>query len=645
MIIISLVLALSFTFFIVSLARFPNRIAFFLGSYLVFISHILFSLLVANAFHVLNNRWIILIIQAALVVAGLFVWRRNGHPSMRYLFLPKWDIYRWFSKIKKHFPVFLLGLGIITAFLIAALLIFIVPPNNNDSLTTHLSRIGYWLQHGSFFPWPTFWLSQIYYPINVSLQVFWTILFEGTDRLAGFVQWVSGIVTMISIFGIARLLKYSRTQSAFAALIWGSFPIILMQSTTTQLDLAATGIFLPAIYFLILGIRAENTTAFIYSGLSVALAIGAKQTVWFMMPGLVLFAIISVGYWKKHLKHLLMWFGSTAVFFVLLSAYFFIVNFVYFKTPFGPSEVVSAGFVSYPAYQKLVYNIPRFAYQAIDFSGLPTREQRWGVRAREKLVGGLFNLINFPIEAPVAVQVGHTFKLDYQPVTTEDESWFGVLGVLLLFPSALLEFIDGLRKKDHIRIGLFLLSLSFLPLIIVVRGGWDPYQGRYFIAAAGVIAPFMARWVQEKIVYRIGVWASVIIGLVVIFNIIVYNPAKPLISDRVDIFTANRQVLQGVQTTYMKPYMKMVYELPEKTVIGYYSPGYFWDYPLFGEHFTRRVIPITSVELLSDASQLESLGIEYIIVSPKEGQAVNVSSMFEELSRQADKWILYKLKN
>jgi F-type H+-transporting ATPase subunit gamma len=60
--------------------------------------------------------------------------------------------------------------------------VILIPQNNMDSLSTHLSRIGFWHQLGSFFPWPTFMLNQVWYPVNAQLQTYWTLLFLAAQR-------------------------------------------------------------------------------------------------------------------------------------------------------------------------------------------------------------------------------------------------------------------------------------------------------------------------------------------------------------------------------------------------------------------------------------------------------------------------------
>jgi hypothetical protein len=643
MIAISILLALVFTFFIISLTHFPNRPSFLLATYLIFFSHIVVVFLLANAFHFLNNQWFVLACQFTLALIAGGIWLLAGRPSLRYLLPHRWQIFKRLPHDTAGWlPVVLLGVGVFAAFLLCAMVIIIVAPNNVDALAAHLARIGFWLQHNSLSPWSTFDYREPTYPINASLQVFWTVLFWGTDRLAGFVQWTSGIVTILCVFGLSRLLGWSRVQSAFAGLVWGSFPIILLQSTTCQLDLVAAGIFMPAIYFLVLGVRKENRVMLVYSGLSLALAMGTKQTLFLLLPGLGLFAIILYKYWKRHFSHLLLWIGSTVVFFLAMSSFIFVVNTLYYHTPFGQSDIVEGNF-SRNELQTLGLNIPRLAYQAVDFSGLPEKVSLRAYHLKDELASWFLNKVGVSIEGTQAVAVNHQFDLSYPTPVQEDESWFGILSVLLLFPAAIIEFIRGIREKDTIKIGLFTFSLTFLPVEILSRPGWDPYQSRYFITAVGMLAPFMARWVQKGIFSKVIVWTSAVLGIITMINIMAFNPAKPIIPRRVNIFKADRQVLQGIQSTYLSSYMGMVYSLPEKTVVGYYSNIFFCVYPLFGEHFERTVIPIMSLDSLHNVSFLKDQQIEYVVVDTLFGESFTVDPSMEVVGQEDNVWVLYKV--
>jgi hypothetical protein len=650
--ILSATLALSFSLLSLAIVRPPNRPAYYLAGYMLFFTHILVVHLIANSLYLLASRAFVLGLQFVLTLCLGFVWWKRGKPPVFDLIRETIDLVaprKIIASVKKAPETWLLGVSVVAAFALGAALIWIVPPNNNDSLSTHLSRLGFWLQNSSFFPWPILNTKEIFYPINAALQVYWTVLFYGSDKLAGYVQWFGGIATVVGVFGIARLLRWGRDQSAFAALLWASFPIVMLQSTTTQLDLIGAAIFLPAVYFLILGVQTERWDAFAYSGLSLALALGTKQTLYFLLPGFGLLLILLQQYWRRHLRSLLIWVTCTTVFFLVFSSYIYIVNYRTFGTPFGPPDVVESSTVqpnSGSTSEKLLYNIPRLAYQAIDFSGLPRQAQLVGMLYKARIVEKITSPLHFSLEDTTATAIGHPFVLREFPWVTgsEDQSWFGILGILILIPAAFIQFIYGIRQKEPVRIGLVLIAVLAVPVEVLLRPGWDPYQGRYLIASAAVIAPLMASLGRASLFARLLRWMSVTVSLLILGFVSVANPAKPLNNPWVNLRTASRGQLQAIQwqDETMGRYLYIIdRSLPEDAIVGFYTKDYIWDYPLFGEHFTRQVVPILSETQLGDEGWLKSKGIQFVLVNVSQGFPANLQRKLVPFDEVKGAWMLY----
>ncbi len=646
LIIPSMLLALLFVLLLCALIRLPNRPAGIIAAYLFFFTNILSSLLLAAALGGLASRYVVLLIQLVMAAAAYAVWLRRGRPALFGWLRPLMNEIRagWKIALRRWPEICLLTAALIGAFAVFAFLIWWVPPNNNDSLSTHLSRIGYWLQHNSLLPWETFNPKQVFYPLNAALQVYWTVLMLGSDRLAGIVQWIGGLASIVCVFGIARLIGWTRPQSAFAALVYGSFPIILLQSTTTQLDLVSAAIFLPTVYFLILGIKTSRRAMYILSGLSLGLALGTKQTLLFLLPGLAVFLLLQARHWKRNPRHLSAWAAAAAGFFILLSSPIYVISAWYYGSPFGPPEVVSAstgGMQATDILASLKYNVPRLTYQFFDFSGMPEPISEFGYRARRKLGIELAGLTSFSLETPAALAENHQFAYAYKTHLSEDESWFGVPGFLFLLPAAVQQLIHGLRKKDSLRVGLVLFALIYLPVVAALRPGWDPFQGRYFIAACAALAPFIGVVVQPGWWSRVVRWLAAVIAVTTIVVVLLYNPAKPFDRDKIIIFASTRQDLTLLQGGQMRGYLNLISQtMPEKAVVGYYSPSYIWDYPLFGEGFNRKVIPIVAVEKLEDVEWLRSMGIEYILVNYPGGDPGDFARGLVEVDSWGDDYLI-----
>ena len=649
MIIVAGLLVFCASLFITAALRPPNKPAFVLSLYLLSYANIVLAGLIANSFLVLNQQWAFISLHFAFSVVSVLVWWRTGRPPLLGPFANwKKELANVRNSLKTWPDLILLGFGILAAFALATILILVVPPNNNDSLSTYLSRAGYWLQHGSFFPWPTSRVYQISFPVNAQLQFFWTILFWGTDRLAGFVQWTAGLAAIAAVFGLARLLGWNRPQSAFAALIYASFPQTLLQITSTQNDLVTAALFISTIYFLLLGLQSRQRGMLALSGLSLGLGFGTKQTLYFLLPGLGVLVLLA---WRKFglrvWKELLYWGIACIIGFALFAAYINVMNTHTFGNPFGPSDIVERQ-VGGKDLEQIVnnvrYNVPRLLYQSIDTCGLPRPLDGYAHKVKARVARAFFNAIGFSIEGDQYTGPGYVFSLDEKTLNQEDFAWYGPLSALLLFPAVVYQFIFGIRSREPVRIGLVLNALIFLLIIAFIRPGWEAYQGRYFLPVVTLNAPLMASLFPSKPRAGFLRYAAVGLALMITTVTMLYNPAKPVAGKRatwVDIWSADRITLQTLQGRPARDMLRLVEEyVPADATLGLYTPGYVLDYLLFGEHFTRRLIPIYPFERIADAEWLKAQGIEYVLLQKRGESLPTLAEGLKKIKGSAG-WIIY----
>lgn len=650
LILLALLLVLVFSALVTAILRPPARPAALLSVYLLSYANIVMVGQITNSLLQLNDPWLWLGLHAGLAGAAGLAWRLLGKPSLKAPWvgedgrvLPAGLLRSW-----KSWPeLWLLAIGVTAACLFSAFLIWIMPANNNDSLATHMSRIGYWMQHGSFFPWSTQRVWQITYPVDMQLQMFWTALFLGSDRIVESIQWSGALAAMAAVFGLARLMGAARPQALFAALLWATFPEIILESTTTQNDLVAGTLFAALLYLLFLGLDKRHTGALALSGLALGLALGTKQTLLFLMPGLALVLLLLLIYRGRGVfRSLLVWGAWGAGSFLLIGVYMYVVNIASFGNPMGPASAVEAqtgGQTAQALLENVSFNTFRLAYQSIDPTGLPDPLCGYGFKLKALVVGKITQALGFPVEAPVAVAEGHAFVLRERYVLQEDAAWYGPLFALLVLPAMVIEGIRGARKKDALRVGIVLLAVTFLLVNAAFRPGWDPFQGRYFIpviTAATALTAFLFR-PGPKVGSLLVRWVVAALALTITFTTLQLNSGKPISGSRT-IWSMTRLERETIQSFYMRRPARLVEKyVPADGTLGLLTYGTFLEYPFFRENYSRRLVQIFPYAQGNDTDWLREQGVEFVLVQVSE--LMPVVDMPAGLVRVAadEDWSLY----
>jgi len=319
----------------VAVAKTSNKTNWLLAFYLIASANVTLSCYIANSLLLLNRVWFLLLLHTVIGGIGWLLWQRAGKPSVWGAF-EGWQAHFKVQLLKRDPALLALTVGISIFYTFAFAQVIFIPQNNVDSLAAHLSRIGFWLQHGSFFPWQTFMPSQVWYPVNAQLQTYWTLLFLGNDRLVGSVQWLAALVSGLGVFGLARIFGYGERQSKFAALIFLSFPLVALQATTTQTDLMTVAFFIPAIYFLMAGVKEDQNSLLILSALGLGIGIGIKKSYFVLLPVLTVTALLLLfQFGRKNFRRLVIWSFVALISIAIFGAYMYIFNCHYWGDPFG----------------------------------------------------------------------------------------------------------------------------------------------------------------------------------------------------------------------------------------------------------------------------------------------------------------------
>ncbi len=618
----------------------------FIAYYLIGCAHIILILEIAGLLTVIDSPYLVLAIQLGMT-AGAFLLSRKKLAFPQKISI-RGSILAMARLVKQNpfLSAYISLLGVAYIFLFVLSTIF--PQNTGDALYNHLSRIGYWLQQGSLAPYNGFNKIGVTYPYNNSLLMLWTVLFTRRDALVGSVQFTAALSSAAIIYYLGTELGFARKNSLIVALLFLTFPIVLLQATTAQNDLLTASFLGAAFAFALKSFKIDRPVYLILSGLAFGLAIGAKQYAFFILPGYLVLILIRLIKSRRDWKRaLLTWAGAFVVFTLLVGSYSYLQNGIHYGNIFGKGVEFSYEDISTPLpvfLQKAAYNSARLFTQFVSCQGLPPGLEQKCSNGKAAVFRLLFVHDRFDIESDrYILEPENPFNLDNRYLLNEESAWFGFLSWLLILPGMVFGLIFSIRRKRWEGLVLILSALLFFVIISVFKKGWDQYLGRHLFITVMLLMPFTAGlFGTHKLPGKMIVAVICAVSLFVAAFTIVNNDSRPLLgkSDfasidynqasifgkllyRVQFLVTNEESvwelsqvdLQAVSDHgYVSP-LELVNEMvPEDAVLGIVARGgYVYDYLFFGETFGRKILPIKDGDL---GKQPDYRQADYLLVTP-----------------------------
>lgn len=642
MIFVATTLVLVFALFISSLMRITSRGPYILSVLIIAYGNIVFVGEVASLFTQISITFFLLF-HFILLIIGYYFWRKYGEPSLLGPFAnEKWAIWKEIPPFRVKPTLYILLTAVVLIYFIGGVLIITLPQNNYDSMTYHLSRVGYWMQYKTLTPWPTPNFRQTTSPINAELGLLWTILFWGTDQFTGFIQWISAIGIGIAIYGLSRLMGAKRSQGIYAALIWATLPQIILQSSTTQNDLVISFFFTSMLYFLFLGVHENKNEYLIVSGIALGLAFGTKVTILIVFPGLALSILMLLSLKKfSELNKILVWGISGISGIVIFGLFTYLQNQIFYGNPLSIPEVTSSITGSSPLISRLmkgVGNLILFFFQFLDFSGLPETIAQPLINIKSSLVRWILT------ESSLISKVSQTWSINrmvsQSVIIHEDTTWFGPLSFFIWIPMTIVQFWHGIRRRDIIRIGLVIIGIGFLISLSFLLS-WSPYRGRYFVLAVSVLAPLIAFLYKSDCKWDFIIILTVILSIWIMFSTVLNNASKPLVGPNA-IWKRTHFDIRMSKNKEMIPVIQMIDEMvPSEAVLATRLGTDHWDYVLFGKRFERTITQLDPHYLGIDDNFMQNIGANYLLTSPRERPFLEIPSGLK-LINEASGWYLFE---
>jgi hypothetical protein len=224
---------------------------------------------------------------------------------------------------------------------ILAIVAFVYPPNNFDSMTYHLPRVMHWAQDLTVNPYPTSIIRQVQLQPFAEYLLLNLYLLSGTDRLFNFLQLGAFVVCLFGTYEITNTLGGSNRTARIAVILGITLPTALSQSVTTQNDLVSAAF---GVCFLCLGyqlIKNNNWFWAVGTGLSLGLAMLTKASiVVFLFP-----FCLYIGWHliRKYKRRALGWGALVGILAIGIYAPYSLRMYATFGSLFGPTTEYSNG--------------------------------------------------------------------------------------------------------------------------------------------------------------------------------------------------------------------------------------------------------------------------------------------------------------
>ena len=518
-----------------------------------------------------------------LTIFGLIFLVPKANPTILPILKTLFTNHQWLQ-LNIRQKILVMTTGIVTA--INLLCASILYPHNWDSMTYHLTRVMYFIQHKNTSIFDANYLYQVVHPVYSSyLNIAFLMIFN-EERSMNFVQYFGGLFAALSVIGISLLISGRLIASFLSGCVFLILTNVNLQMTTTQNDLLMTSFLGCSIYFLLLWIRDRKLIFAFYSCLSFVITLGIKANAFlYFFPLLIL--LLSYLYLSGSIRkiyHLFLIFPLMALVF-FTSGYY--QNLIHFGSAFGSASVVkSHSLQNLPLNSILkigVENLVRFSSKFLSLDGLPPITPLNLInRGMQKLFFYPFKMIGIDVYNQEFVRVNFNTNA---PTSHEDGAYWGLLGFSILWPLVLITlFNKKLRAFLPLSLGaiFFLLSQSFATL-------YDPWRGRAFIACAIFMVPISTiiwQYNHKNKILSFLLTLLIIISSFSALTTLAFRKNRHLVPDksipsilsmdRIEQLTTNRKKLT-------EPLKRVTNWIDQYPSLKLYTilPGNFFEYPLF----------------------------------------------------------------
>ena len=501
-------------------------------------------------------------------------------------------------------------------------------PHNIDSHTCHLARTAHFLQQGSLNWYPTNMWAQVSHPRNhpVLLAYAWKLGGQNATQLVNFSAW---LISGVCVFGIVFNLLQDRLVAWVSALLTLLLVNGMLIATTTQNDMIVAVQSGTAIYLMSAWYRAGSRRYLWLLALPLFIGLGVKASVVLLIPALMVVALASIISRKMQFSESFfipcMIVAATVLIGVVAAIPTgYLQNVFRYGHPLGVEHVRTRhtleGLPRNTQFAETGKNALRYAIDSTSFDGVKRDSKIDELRnSGVAAVGRLLETFDCRLE-----QNDHSkqkFFLRRPFRNHEDFSWWGVAGMLLIWPSVAYSFYSA--RKNRI---VFIYALAFV-VFLMCQGyaQYDPWRGRYFTWATPMVMVPVALLISALLKHRMGqtfLMLAVVVVCLTSGRALLYRTNSFLVDkgqqksifamDRIDQICRNTPQLADVIRAFEK-------EVTEPAAIAVAITGKDYLYPYYGD---RHQHTISYVHPNAQAVNEASGSYDFLIFTDEGGKLI-----------------------
>lgn len=467
------------------------------------------------------------------------------------------------------------------------------PIYSGDEKMYHASRVLYWIQHQSVFPYTTHNDRQTVTPFGSELFFLWPILLSKTESLGRLIFWFAYPLAAIGQYCLLRSLRLSRGRGLLGSLILLSTPLVAESAIGIKPEMWTVLVFLGTAYWAVaLVLNSERAEAkCFFLGVFAMLSVNMRPTAVALLPGIVLITFLVRSASRRSLRLGSRWRALTLGLLcgVLFSGLIIPLTFnsILFGDPFGPAALRNVARAEISPRQLYTHAV-RLTFLLLELPEVPLPSptiDRVNAAATQAIS-------TLGADVPLALEGDQPWPGRFQYHVPEKATKFSIWGLFWIpvLGFALWRLIrEAFASWPHIALtAIPTLTLLALPLFLAIAFGtrWMAHSAapeRFLIGAFALSLPIGLLLAQSYFSGRKR--REVVMLLAVVFG--VYAPL------RASIFHTVQSVLSPVGAAAVdQPFQEALLSIPEGSRILFVGEQDAPDYPLFSPrtHFANSVV-------------------------------------------------------